>query len=134
MGGAPSTRGKSQDVPAPAFWAASEVGPAREGIQNQPSFSRPSSATLDSARYSPIQTGRVTRVGRHPASGLTPASLYRRATSTCASSGGRPWYRAWMAFTCGCKACNAIVLAICFFVSGYVASLTMMVRAMMAKP
>lgn len=33
MGGAPSTKGNSQAVPAPAFWAATEVGPASEGIQ-----------------------------------------------------------------------------------------------------
>ena len=33
-----------------AFWAARLVGPASEGIQKKPSVSRPSSATLDSAR------------------------------------------------------------------------------------
>lgn len=30
---------------------ASEEGPAREGIQNQPSVSKPSSATLDNALH-----------------------------------------------------------------------------------
>ena len=34
------------------FWAAMEVGPAREGIQKKPSVRRPSSATFDSALQS----------------------------------------------------------------------------------
>ena len=50
IGGAPSMRGNSQAEPAPAFCAATEVGPAREGIQNHPSESRPSSAALERAR------------------------------------------------------------------------------------
>jgi len=50
MGGAPSTRGNSHAEPAPAFWAATEVGPARLGIQNHPSESKPSSAAFDKAR------------------------------------------------------------------------------------
>lgn len=33
------------------FWAAREVGPAREGIQKKPSVSKPSSATLDRALH-----------------------------------------------------------------------------------
>ena len=49
MGGWPSSKGKSQAVPAPDFLSASEVGPASEGIQKKPSFSRtPSLATLPS--------------------------------------------------------------------------------------
>ena len=50
IGGAPSTSGKSHAEPAPAFCAATEVGPAREGIQNHPSDRRPSSAALERAR------------------------------------------------------------------------------------
>ena len=34
------------------FWAAMEVGPAREGIQKKPSVNSPSSATFDSALQS----------------------------------------------------------------------------------
>jgi hypothetical protein len=33
--------------------------------------------------YRPMKTGMVARVGRQPASGFTPASLYRRAVSSC---------------------------------------------------
>ena len=66
-GGAPSCR---VNQPRPPF---SFVGPAREGIQKNPSVRRPSSATLDSARYSPMNTGMVAKVGKHPAKGLTPA-------------------------------------------------------------
>jgi hypothetical protein len=50
IGGAPSISGNSHAEPAPAFCAAIEVGPASDGIQNQPSDKRPSSAALDSAR------------------------------------------------------------------------------------
>ena len=50
IGGAPSTSGNSHADPAPAFCAATDVGPASDGIQNQPSDSRPSSAALESAR------------------------------------------------------------------------------------
>lgn len=32
-GGCPSTNGNNQAVPDPAFWAATDVGPAKEGIQ-----------------------------------------------------------------------------------------------------
>ena len=50
MGGAPSTKGNSQADPVPAFCAATDVGPARLGIQNHPSDRRPSSAALERAR------------------------------------------------------------------------------------
>ena len=58
-------------------------GPGEEGIQKKPSVRRPSSATLDSARYRLIHTGSVTSVGRQPASGFTLASWYSLAISTC---------------------------------------------------
>ena len=61
--------------PLTAFLAAMVVGPPREGIQKKPSVRRPSSAALLRARYRPMKTGMVARVGRQPARGLTPASL-----------------------------------------------------------
>ena len=45
------------------FWAARDVGPAREGIQKKPSVSRPSSATFDSAlQDSTYQSGEGARL------------------------------------------------------------------------
>mmetsp|Transcript_5831 Transcript_5831/g.13372 ORF Transcript_5831/g.13372 Transcript_5831/m.13372 type:complete len:405 (-) Transcript_5831:546-1760(-) len=74
MGGAPFSNGNSQLIPLPSLRAAMETGPPREGIQKKPSVRMPSLAAFVSARYSPIQMGSVASVGRHPASGLTPAS------------------------------------------------------------
>lgn len=64
--------------PPTACLLAMLVGPPRLGIQKKPLVSSPSSAAFVNARYKPMKTGMVARVGRHPAKGLMPAGQKRR--------------------------------------------------------
>ena len=59
---------------------------------------------MERARYNPMNTGRVAKVGRQPASGLKLASLYSRAVSICNRSGSLA-YIACSSFTRGWMAC-----------------------------
>ena len=87
---------------------------------------------MDNARYRPMNTGRVAKVGRHPARGLKLASLYRRAVSIWRRSGSLA-YIAWSSFTRRI-ACIWMLPSTCFFVSGNVTTLTRSVRQRIAYP
>ena len=56
IGGAPSTSGKSHERPLLVWPGASATGPPSDGIQKNPSVSRPSWAAFESARYRPMKT------------------------------------------------------------------------------
>mmetsp|Transcript_1611 Transcript_1611/g.6085 ORF Transcript_1611/g.6085 Transcript_1611/m.6085 type:complete len:217 (-) Transcript_1611:707-1357(-) len=74
-GGPPDEKSVSHLKPVPSVLDAMDAGPPRDGIQKNPSVNSPSAAAFDNARYKPMNTGRVAKVGRHPARGLKLASL-----------------------------------------------------------
>lgn len=67
-------------MPPPLSLSAMELGPAREGIQKKPSVSRPSFATLVSARYNPIHTWRGESTNRWQSAARGPGVQTRRQT------------------------------------------------------
>lgn len=83
--------------------------------------------------YSPIQIGSCTTIGpRHP-TGFTPSSLYSRIVSCVTFCESLPYF--WrISWIFGCSRDIARLALICFRVSGYMAILTTMVKAMMLSP
>mmetsp|Transcript_39608 Transcript_39608/g.63523 ORF Transcript_39608/g.63523 Transcript_39608/m.63523 type:complete len:244 (-) Transcript_39608:239-970(-) len=102
-------------------------------MKNHGSSKEPSMEALLKARYRPHTTGSVSRMGTHPASGLTWLSSYRRLISTFMRSVSFSYFLR-TASTCGCRFCRFSELSICVLVNGYVSALTVSVVKMMAEP
>ena len=102
-------------------------------MKNHGSSNDPSMLALLNARYSPQTTGSVSKMGTHPANGLTWFSSYRRLISTFMRSGSSLYFSR-TASVCGARFWMFSVASTWLFVNGYVSAFTTKVVKMMELP
>jgi hypothetical protein len=102
-------------------------------MKNHGSSNDPSMDALLNARYSPQTTGSVSKMGTHPARGLTWFSSYRRLISMFMRSGSSLYFSR-TASVCGARFWMFKVASTWLFVNGYVSAFTTKVVKMMELP